>query len=79
MKALVIIRKKNDITPAEKIKKKTDVIVGDSIVQNVLSRSLNQSIKEYFSTVKSFPGATTKNMKDYIKPTIARKPDMVIL
>ena len=26
-----------------------------------------------------FPGATTQGMKDYIKPTIARKPDMVIL
>ena len=63
--------KKNDITPTEKTKKKTVVIVGDSIVRNVPSRNLNQSLKEYFSIVKSFPGATTK---DYIKPAIARKP-----
>ena len=55
------------------------VIVGDSVVRNVPSRSLNQSLKEYFSVVKSFPGATTQDMKDYIKPTISRKPDMVIL
>ena len=34
---------------------------------------------KYFSVVKSFPGATTQDMKDYIKPTIARRPDMVIL
>ena len=53
-------------------------MVGDSIVQNVPSRSLNQSFKEYFSVVQSFPGATTQDMKDYIKPTIARKPDMII-
>ena len=65
--------------PTEKTKKKTVVIVGDSIVRNVPSRNLNQSLKEYFSIVKSFPGATTQDMKDYIKPTIARKPDMVIL
>ena len=55
------------------------VIVGDSFVRNVASRSLNQSLKEYFNVVKSFPGATTQYMKDYIKPTISRKPDMVIL
>ena len=33
--------KKNDVTPTEKTKKKTAVIVGDSIVRNVHSRSLN--------------------------------------
>ena len=55
------------------------VIVGDSIIRNIPSRSLNQSLKEYFSVVKSFPGATTQDMKDYVKPTIARKPDLIIL
>ena len=71
--------KKNDVTPTEKTKKKAVVTVGDSIVRNVPSRSLNQSLKEYFSVVKSFPGATTQDMKDYIKPTISRKLGMVIL
>ena len=71
--------KKNDVTPTEKTKKKTVVIVGDAIVRNVPSRSLNQSLKEYFSVVKSFLGATTQDVKDYIKPTISRKPEMVIL
>ena len=80
MKVLFIIQiKKIDVTPTKKIKNKTIVIVGESIVQNVSSRSLNQSLKEYFSVVKSFPGTTTKDMKDYIKPAIARKLDMVIL
>ena len=71
--------KKNDVTPTDKSRKKTVVIVGDSIVRNVPNRSLNQSLKEYFSVVKSFPGATAQDMKDYIKPSIARKPDMVVL
>ena len=63
----------------KKTKKKTVVIVGDSIVQNVPSCSFNQSLKECFSVIKPFPGWTTQDMKDYIKPKIARKPDIVIL
>ena len=50
-----------------------------SVVQNVSSHSSKQSLKEYFSVVKSFRGAITQDTKDYIKPTTARKPDMVIL
>ena len=69
----------NIVTPPKSKQKKTVVIVGDSIVRNVPSRSLNQSLKDYFSVVKSFPGATTQDMKDYIKPTVARKPDQIIL
>ena len=71
--------KKKYVRPTEKTKKKTVVIVGDSIVRNVPSRSLNQSLKEYFSVATSFPGATTQDMKDYIKSTISRKPGMIIL
>ena len=36
--------KKNHVTPTEKTKKKTVVIVGDSTVRNVPSSSLNQSL-----------------------------------
>ena len=63
----------------KKNKNETVVIVRDSVIRNVPSRSLNQSLKEYFGVVKSFPGATTQDMKDNIKPTMTRKPDMVIL
>ena len=61
-----IIESSHHHSPTEKTKKKTVVIVGDSIVRNVPSRSLNQSLKEYFSVVKSFPGATTQDMKDQL-------------
>ena len=43
------------------------------------SRSWNQSLKEYFSVIKLFPGATTQGIKDYIKPSIWWKPNMIIL
>ena len=36
--------------------------------------SVNQQVK-----VRSFPGATTHDMKDYIKPLLKKKPDNVIL
>ena len=49
-------------------KKKTVAIVGDSIIKNIPSRSLNNSLKECFSIIKSFPGATTEDMKHYINP-----------
>lgn len=55
------------------------MITGDSIIQNILSRSLNWTLKEYFSVVTPFSGAKTQDMAYYIKPSIAQKPDMVIL
>ena len=79
LKALVTIWiKKNDITPTEKTKKNC-CYSWRLYVRNVSSRSINQSLKEYFSIVKPLPGATTQDMNDYIKPTIARKPGMIIL
>ena len=32
-----------------------------------------------FCIIKSFPGATLKEMRDYIKPSMARRPDMIVL
>ena len=60
-----------------KEKKKTVAIVGDSLIRNIPSRSLNNSLNECFSFIKLFPGATTKDMRDYITPSMARKPDMI--
>ena len=53
------------MTPTEKAKKKTV----DIVCCYVPSHSLNQSLL----------GAGTQDTKDYIKPTTARKSDMVIL
>ena len=62
-----------------KEKKKTVPIVGDFIIRNIPSRGLNNSVNECFSIIKSFPGATTTDMRDYIKPSMAQKPDMIVL
>ena len=62
-----------------KEKKKTVAIIGDSIIRNIPSRSFNNSLNECFSIIKSFPGATTKSMRDYIKPSVARELDAIVL
>ena len=62
-----------------KEKKKTVTIVDDSVIKNIPCCSLNNSLDECFGIIKSFPGATTKDMRYYIKPSMARKPDMIVL
>ena len=58
MKVLFIIPiKKSDVTPSGKNKEKAVVIDGDSVVRNVPSLNLNQSLKEHLSVKKSFLGA----------------------
>ena len=62
--------------------KEVTCILGDSIIKgisgfrmtNTLAPSCNKKI-----VLKSFPGANTEDMWEYIKPTIKRKPDNVIL
>ena len=56
-----------------KEKKKTVAIVGDCIIGNIRSCSLNNSLNECFSIITSFSWATTKDMGDCIKPSMARK------
>ena len=48
----------------KKENKKTVAIVGDFIITNILSPSLNNSLNEFFSIIKSFPGATAKDRRD---------------
>ena len=62
-----------------KEKKKAVAIVDDSIIRNIPIRNLNNSFNECFSIIKLFLGATAKDMRDYIKPSMARKPDMTVL
>ena len=48
----------------KKKENKTVAIVGDFIITNILSPSLNNSLNEFFSIIKSFPGATAKDRRD---------------
>ena len=56
------------------------MIIGDSIIKDIkpykMKNKINKSDKLY---VKSFSGANIDDMRDYIKPTLRRNPDLIIL
>ena len=52
------------------------LIAGDSILNGIDERKLS---KRRNVKVRNFPGATTADMKDYLKPLLRKKPTNVIL
>ena len=59
---------------------KVITILGDSMVQKVKGYQLGKSLSNKNRiVVKSFAGATTSYMHHYIKPTLEKDPDIVIL
>ena len=56
--------------------KKEVFVVGDSTIRYVNGRevSRNDSVK-----VRSHPGATTDDFIDYVRPTIRKKPNLIII
>ena len=79
--------KQKDITSnilvPELSKKETDnvrrsiLICGDSMINGIIGNGL--SSKKNHTTVRSFSGATSEDLKDYIKPLVKKKPNMKIL
>ena len=63
-----------------KNKNRSITIIGDSLLKDIkafkMRNALSSNEKIY---IKSFPGATTEDMKDYIKPSLKYNPDLVIL
>ena len=57
-------------------KLKSVAIIGDSILNNINPRGIS---KEGNVKVKSFPGSTSEDMKDFINPTFRLQPDAIIL
>ena len=53
-------------------------VLGDSLLKGIRLDKISRSTKQRVS-VGCFPGATIEDMKDYIKPTLKRKPDHIIL
>ena len=75
----------HDKTSAQKSNKAAQarhrtIVCGDSLVKNVDSWRLKPkcNINEEI-VIKCFPGATVKDMRSYIEPSIDRKPDTIIL
>ena len=58
-------------------KKRYVAVVGDSIVKEVKGHLL--STKKENVVVKTFSGATTQHMYDYVKPTLEMEPDQLII
>jgi hypothetical protein len=58
-------------------KKPVTVIVSDSMVKNVRGWELSNPIKKVI--VKSFSGATTEDMEDYLKTVLRKEPGNLIL
>ena len=58
-------------------KRKEVLIVGDSILKNLQGRKISRSAKVKVST---FPGCTTMDMRDHIKPIyLRRNPDAIVM
>ena len=61
-------------------KRPSGIILGDSMVKHVYGWELKEKCGDNCNVyVKSFPGATTKDMYSYSQPSIERKPDIAIL
>ena len=57
-------------------KRKQVFIVGDCILKNLQGRKISRSTKV---KVSSFPGSTTMDMRDHIKPTLRQNPDAIVI
>ena len=53
------------------------VIAGDSMIKHINAHRLSKANTKV--RVSTFPGSTTLDMNDYIKPILRRKPDKLIL
>ena len=67
---------RNFKTPINRGKKVT-VIAGDSIIKNIQGWRL--STPQNHVVVKSFAGATSTDMEDYLRPIIRKEPHKIIL
>ena len=65
----------NDPTD-QSAKRKEVFIVGDSILKNLQGRKISRTEKV---KVSLFPGCTTMDMKDHIKPILRRNPDAIVM
>ena len=57
--------------------RKTVVVAGDSTIKYVKGWELSNNKQNV--AVKSFSGATVEDMKDFLRPTIRRQPDKLVI
>ena len=56
--------------------KKEVVIIGDSIIKDINGRGLS---KDKNVKVRSHPGATTLDLIDYVKPSVRKNPELIVI
>ena len=57
-------------------RKNTALVLGDSMVSNINEKTLS---RKFHMKVRSFPGANTRDLQDYVKPLIRKRPDKIII
>ena len=57
-------------------RKNTVLVVGDSMVSNINEKTLS---RKFHMKVRSFPGANTRDLQDYVKPLIRKRPEKIII
>lgn len=57
---------------------RTTVVVGDSIIKNIQGIKLAKCVGHRV-VVKPFPGATIRDMRSHVVPTIDKSPDQICL
>lgn len=72
--------KKNNDKKNNDNQKRTTTILGDSTIKDIQAYKMRRRLpKNEKLFVKSFSGATVQDMVDYVKPSMRRKPDLIIL
>ena len=66
----------NELRKPWEWKKDTVLIVGDSMISNINENTLS---RRYQTKVRSFQRSTIKDLHDYIKPLLKKKPDKIVL
>lgn len=57
-------------------RKNTVLVLGDSMVSKINEKTQS---RKYHMKVRSFSGANTRDLQDYVKPLIRTKPDKIII
>ena len=59
--------------------KRMITIAGDSMLKDVKQWHVQNAIPGHKIYVKCFPGATTTDMRDYLKPSMRHDPDLILI
>ena len=54
-------------------------LIGDSLLNNIEERGLNKDKENALVKVRKYPGATSTDIVDHLKPTLRKKPSEIII